>query len=696
MLSMIQRMVERMIQPMTTSLPRTDGTALVDIDPWLKPYAPALRDRHTRYTKTRATYAPGGGLLGDVSRGHTYFGFNPGQHNGQHTGQPGIWYREWAPAALQLRLIGDFNHWDRYAHPMVRDRFGVWSIFLPSGTLVHGQRIKTHVVLPDSSTMDRIPAYATRVVQEPHTTEYVAQYWENAYEWKNQRPDITSTTGGLRIYETHIGMAQEQGRVGTYREFADLTLPRIVRAGYNAIQMMAIQEHPYYGSFGYHVSNFFAPSSRFGTPQDLQYLIDTAHGYGLRVIMDLVHSHAVKNTREGLNLFDGTDYQYFHAGPRGQHVAWDSMCFDYSKYEIQRFLLSNCRYWIETFRFDGFRFDGVTSMIYLDHGLERSFDSYNDYFGDNIDPDAVTYLQLANELIHTLNPDAITIAEDMSGMAGMARKVSEGGIGFDYRLSMGVPDNWIKLLKEKLDDQWGMNDLYSILLNRRHSEKHIGYAESHDQALVGDKTLAFRLMDQEMYWNMARDKQSGVIDRGIALHKMIRLITFALAGEGYLNFMGNEFGHPEWIDFPREGNGYSYHYCRRQWSLMDSDLLRYKGLAEFDRAMMKTDDAFDVLNDKFIEQLWVDEHNKQLVFRRGPLVYVFNFHPSRSYSDWRIPVPDARDYKVILNTDNTIYDGPGLCAVQQTYWKQNMPIAGREQSLQIYVPARSAQVLAPA
>ena len=673
---------------MTQSTPRTDGTALVDIDPWLKPYAPALRDRYAHYAKTRSTFEPTGGLLGDVSQGHAYFGFNVGEKNGQ----PGIWYREWAPAALQLRLIGDFNHWDRYAHPMVRDTFGVWSIFLPQGTLTHGQRVKTHVVLPDSSTMDRIPAYATRVVQDPQTTEYVAQYWDAKYEWKNPPP---TTPRGLRIYETHIGMAQEEGRVGSYREFADHTLPRIVRAGYNAIQMMAIQEHPYYGSFGYHVSNFFAPSSRFGTPEDLKYLIDTAHGYGLRVIMDLVHSHAVKNTREGLNLFDGSDYQYFHAGPRGEHAAWDSMCFDYSKYEVQRFLLSNCRYWIETFKFDGFRFDGVTSMIYIDHGLERSFSSYDDYFGDNVDADAVTYLQLANELIHTIYPQAITIAEDMSGLAGMARKVSEGGIGFDYRLSMGVPDNWIKLLKEKTDAQWGMNDLYTVLLNRRRSEKHIGYAESHDQALVGDKTLAFRLMDQEMYWNMDRSKQSGVIDRGIALHKMIRLLTFSLAGEGYLNFMGNEFGHPEWIDFPREGNGNSYHYCRRQWSLMDSDSLRYKGLAEFDRAMMKLDEQYDILNDIFIEQLWVDEAQKQLVFRRGPLVFVFNFHQSQSHNDWRIPIPDAADYKVVLNTDNTAYDGPGLCAVEQTYWKQTVPVAGRGQSVQIYVPERSAQVLAP-
>ncbi|MBC7785754.1 MAG: alpha amylase C-terminal domain-containing protein [Burkholderiales bacterium] len=673
---------------------RTDGTALIDHDPWLAPHAAALRNRFGRLETVRRSFEPTGGLLGDVSLGHLYFGFN----RGEYLGKAGVWYREWAPGALQLRLIGDFNGWDRFGHPMVRDEFGVWSLFLPDDKyrdrLTHGSRIKVHVVLPDGSTMDRIPAYARRVLQEPQSISFVGQYWsaEKPYEWRNTSPKLEH---GLRIYESHVGMAQEEGRVGTYREFTDNVLPRIVRAGYNAIQLMAIQEHPYYGSFGYHVSNFFAPSSRFGTPEDLKHLIDTAHGYGLKVIMDLVHSHAVKNTHEGLNLFDGTDHQYFHAGPRGQHSAWDSMCFDYSKFEVLRFLLSNCRYWIEEFRFDGFRFDGVTSMLYLDHGLGKNFSSYDDYFDENVDRDAVTYLQLANDLIHQVQPDAIAVAEDVSGMVGIARPVAEGGVGFDYRLSMGVPDHWIKVLKEKTDDQWPMAELYHTLMNRRHAEKHVGYAESHDQALVGDKTLAFRLMDQEMYWNMAKGKQSGIVDRGIALHKMIRLITFSLAGEAYLNFMGNEFGHPEWIDFPREGNGYSYHYCRRQWSLAENDLLRYKGLGEFDRAMQKLDDQYNLQPDKFIERLLVHEDNKQLIFRRGPLVLVFNFHPTNSYSDWRIPVPDPADYKVILNTDARRFEGPGLCQEEQTYWIQRVPHDDRKQSLQIYVPARSAQVLAP-
>jgi 1,4-alpha-glucan branching enzyme len=533
------------------------------------------------------------------------------------------------------------------------------------------------------------------VVQEPPDKgDFVGIYWNppEPFAFQNESPRLDA---GLRIYEAHVGMAGEEQRVATYNEFTEKILPRIRALGYNAIQLMAIQEHPYYGSFGYHVSSFFAPSSRFGTPEELKNLIDTAHGMGLLVVMDLVHSHAVKNTAEGLSDFDGTEYQYFHAGPRGTHSAWDSKLFDYSKYEVQRFLLSNCRYWIEEFRFDGYRFDGVTSMIYLDHGLGKAFSSYDDYFGANVDKDALAYLQLANELIHKVKSDAITIAEDVSGLAGMARPVEDGGIGFDYRLAMGVPDYWIKIIKEKKDDEWQLGELFHTLLNRRHSERHIGYAESHDQALVGDKTISFRLMDAEMYFQMSAEAESLVISRGVALHKMIRLITFTLAGEGYLNFMGNEFGHPEWIDFPRDGNGWSYKYARRQWSLADNPRLRYGGLLRFDHAMMQLDIDYRILVDPLIEQLMVHEDNKLLAYRRGPLVFAFNFHPTQSFSDLRIPVPDRSDYQMILNTDSKPFGGNGLAQDDQKFIWQDVPASERKQSIMIYLPSRSAQVFAP-
>ena len=680
---------------MNTSTIPDDGTGLISHDPWLTPHADKLRHRHWVYSKYRQKIEADGGLLGNISQGHHYFGFNRGEFHGK----TGVWYREWAPGALQLRLIGEFNDWNVFGNPMVRDQFGVWSLFFPddlwADKLVHGSKIKVHVVADNSSTMDRIPAYIRRVVQDPTSHNYTGIFWMPPEEYKFRHASPGPVKSGLRIYEAHVGMGTEQSRIGTYAEFTRDILPRIAALGYNCIQLMAIMEHPYYGSFGYHVSNFFAVSSRFGTPDELKQLVDTAHELGMHVLLDLVHSHSVKNTHEGLNGFDGTDFQYFHAGPRGQHYAWDSLTFDYSKFEVQRFLLSNIRYWLEEYRFDGFRFDGVTSMLYLDHGLNKGFSSYDDYFGANIDEDAVAYLQLANDVAHAVKPDAITIAEDVSGMVGIARPVKEGGIGFDYRLAMGVPDYWIKLLKEKRDEDWNIKDLFSTLLNRRYGEKHVGYAESHDQALVGDKTIAFWLMDKEMYWHMNRASKNLIIDRGIALHKMIRLITFSLAGEGYLNFMGNEFGHPEWVDFPREGNGWSHKYARRQWSLADNGLLRYGGLSRFDADMQRLDDRYRLLTDTLIEELALHEDTRQLVYRRGPLVFVFNFHATESYTDLRIPVPDATDYRVILDTDEQKYEGFGRIAPGMVYPLEKVGMYGRAQSLRIYLPARTAQVLAP-
>ncbi len=670
-----------------------DPLGLISLDPWLAPYADALRRRGTHYARLRSAIDESGGLTGPISLGHQFFGLNRGQKDGV----PGLWYREWAPGASGLSLFGDFNGWDRAKNPLTQGEFGIWSAFFPdteyAQALTHGSLVKVHV-RSAAGEQDRIPAYIRRVVQDPATNDFTAQVWlpPVPFAWKNSSPD---TAGGLRIYEAHVGMATEEGRVGTFGEFTENILPRIAALGYNAVQLMAVMEHPYYGSFGYHVSSFFAVSSRFGTPEDLKALIDTAHGLGLRVLLDMVHSHAVRNTAEGLNGLDGTDFQYFHAGPRGLHPAWDSMVFDYAKYEVQRFLFSNVRFWLEEFRFDGLRFDGVTSMLYYDHGLSRVFSSYEDYFGGGVDEDALAYLQAANDLARAIRPDMVSIAEDVSGMPGLARPAREGGIGFDYRLAMGVPDYWSKLVKEVPDENWPLSAIYHEMLNRRPGEKRVGYVESHDQSLVGDQTLAFQLMGAEMYWHMGRGDGNVVVERGIALLKMIRLLTFSLAGEAWLSFIGNEFGHPEWVDFPREGNDFSYHYARRLWSLADNPDLRYGDLNAFDQAMLSLDARYNLLQDPLIEQLALHEDTKQLAYRRGPLVFAFNFHPANSYQDLRFPTPDAADYQVILNTDDIQFGGLSRGTPDFVYPRQPVPMYGREQSIQIYLPSRSAQVLAP-
>ncbi len=653
---------------------------ITELDPMLTPYESNINRRVADYKAKKKDLLGSKQTLVDFANGYEYFGI--------HRLNDGWVYREWAPAADEMYFTGDFNAWNETSHQMEKKQNGVFEIFLKGkNALSFGQKIQAIIVNGDKK-LRRIPLYATRVVQDTQTNLWCAEIDDTfeAFEWSDS--DFKPAKIPL-IYECHIGMAQEKYGIGSYREFRENTLPRIKELGYNTIQIMAIMEHPYYGSFGYQVSNFYAASSRYGTSKELKELIDTAHGMGITVLLDVVHSHAVKNTNEGINEFDGTDYQFFHTGTRGYHTAWDTKLFNYGKNEVIHFLLSNLKYWMNIFHFDGFRFDGVTSMLYHDHGLGSSFSHYGMYFSENTDSEAVIYLQLANELIHKLNPKALTVAEDMSGMPGMCLKINEGGIGFDYRLSMGVPDLWIKLLKECADEEWDMFKLWHELTTRRAGEKNIGYCESHDQALVGDKTIMFRLCDAEMYSSMSRNIPSVVIDRGMAMHKLIRLITCTLAGEGYLNFMGNEFGHPEWIDFPREGNGWSYHYCRRQWSLVDTDMLRYSYLNEFDKAMISLIKKEKTLSKETVS-LWIGQDDKTVIFEKGDCIFAFNMHPSRSYERCFIPTNNFNKYKVILSTDELRFGGHGRTDKEYVY-KSKLIYDGRV-GFYCYLPSRTAAV----
>lgn len=626
---------------------------IVENDPWLVPVEAQLDARYERYRARLEEIVSTAGSLKDYANGYRYFGFQRDERAG------GWWFREWLPGATDVFLFGDFNGWNRTSLPLARGADGIWSIFLHDGqygrSLRHGSLVKM-LVHGDNGWRERIPAYIRRVVQDEESKNYNGQFWNpEPFDWQGDAFDLRSV-GAPLIYECHIGMAQEKEGVGTFEEFGRKVLPRIKRLGYNVIQLMGVAEHPYYGSFGYHVSNFFAPSSRFGTPEDLKRLIRKAHGMGIGVVMDLVHAHYVKNINEGLNELDGSDSQYSPSGAAGRHPFWDSMLFDYGKPQVTHFLLSNVKYWLDEFHFDGYRFDGVTSMIYRNHGL-MDFGRREHYFDDNVNGDALCYLTLANNLVHELRPDAMTVAEDVSGMPGMCIPIHDGGVGFDYRLAMAVPDFWIRLLEDVPDEQWDIWQIWNILTERLPSVGTIAYAESHDQALVGDKTIAFRLMDKDMYADMSRDRQNLLIDRGMALHKMIRLATISLGGQGYLNFMGNEFGHPDWIDFPREGNGWSYTHARRQWSLVDNPLLRYGQLNDFDRAMIRTVRRCDLLRQGFAYNLSMDQAQQTMAFAYPGLIFVFNWSPSSSMPDYEIPVLEPGMYRVLLSTDDARFGG---------------------------------------
>lgn len=658
---------------------------ILSIDPWLKPFAKDLTLRMNHYQTVRQSLLGESGCFKDFANGHQFFGF--------HQVDDGWYYREWAPAADALFLIGDFNGWNDTSHPLLKKDAGVWEIYLPGrGALTHQSRVKVRV-WHHGTGRDRIPLYIRKVVQDPQTHDFSGQIWapEQPYQWTDAGFRVDPAQHPL-IYETHVGMAQEKEAIGTYREFADNILPRIKALGYNAVQIMAIMEHPYYASFGYHVSNYFASSSWFGTPEDLKYLVDQAHHLGLTVLMDIVQSHAVKNFSEGINEFDGTDYQFFHAGARGNHSAWDSKLFNYGKHEVIHFLLSSVKFWLEEYHLDGFRFDGVTSMIYHDHGLGTAFSEYSKYFSLNTDIDALAYLQFANELIKEVRPDAISISEDMSGMPGMCLPVEDGGIGFDFRLAMGMPDFWVNTLKLP-DDGWNMNKLWHELSTSRPCERRIGYVESHDQALVGDKTLIFRMADKEMYWHMDKASQSLEIERAIALHKMIRFVTISLGSEGYLTFMGNEFGHPEWIDFPREGNGWSYKHCQRLWSLSDNPQLRYQDLKNFDSAMVHLMTTAELMGGGIPQPLWIDQDRKIIAFRKKDHVFLFNFHPTESYSGFDLPVHEAGRLQVVLDTDENRFGGQSRISHDALYAAGPLPSQSDYTGITIYAPCRTAMVL---
>ena len=666
---------------------QAERTKLLD-DPYLLPYAGKIRDRSERAFARGDSLAKGPGSLAEFACAHEYYGLHRNK-DGSHV------FREWAPNATSIWLVGDFSDW------RVKDDFrlvrlpgrDVWEGVFPAGSISHGQHYRLEMQWQNGRG-ERIPAYARRVVQDPETKLFSAQVWEppEPYAWKHPDRRVPPTTP--IIYEAHVGMAQEEEKVGTYAEFRDKILPRIKKAGYNTVQLMAVMEHPYYGSFGYHVSSFFACSSRFGTPEDLKSLVDEAHGMGLNVIMDIVHSHAVKNERDGLSLFDGTPWQYFHDGMRGWHSAWDSRCFDYGRTDVIHFLLSNCRYWLDEFRFDGFRFDGVTSMLYLHHGLGVDFTDYSQYFDDSVDEDAWQYLHMANRVIHELRPDAITIAEDVSGMPGGAAPQSDFGMGFDYRMAMGVPECWFKLARDVRDEDWSVGYLWHELTNRRPDEQTVNYVESHDQALVGGKTFFFQLVDASVYFGMGRDQHDLQIERGVALHKLARLATLAAAGPAYLNFMGNEFGHPEWIDFPREGNGFSCRHARRQWSLRDDPRLLFKCLGDFDERIVNEIASRRLLDGTAPSLAFASDSAKILAFSRGRLLFVFNFHSSESVTDFPVAAPPGGKFKLLFSTDDPEFGGQGRIAPGQEFFPSEETRGSvKTAQIRVYLPCRTAMVL---
>lgn len=679
----------------------------LDIDPWLEPYSNALLGRQVQFKEWLKSLKKSEESLSKFASSFQTYGV----HCDPKTLKIAV--KQYIPDVQKVAIVGDFNDWNTESHSLMRvNDFGLWTLTIDpvdgQPAIPHDSKYKIAMLLPSGETIYRIDPWTRRATASKTSSTYDGRFWNPPiqYEFKNARPKH-QPHDGIKIYEAHVGISSPEPKVATYKEFTENNLPLIAKLGYNTIQLMAVMEHAYYASFGYQVTNFFAISSRYGTAEDLKELVDTAHGLGIRVLLDVVHSHSSKNVEDGLNMFNGTDHYLFHGGARGTHDLWDLRLFNYSNYETLRFLLSNLKYFTDEYKFDGFRFDGVTSMLYKHHGLSYGFSGdYNEYFNpDLVDNDAITYLMLCHELLAEISKENddfkfVSIAEDVSGMPTLCLPISKGGIGFDYRLSMAIPDMWIKMLKHLLDDEWDLGSITFTLTNRRHGEKCISYCESHDQALVGDKTIAFWLMDKEMYTNMSvMSPITEVVSRGIALHKLIRLITFALGGEGYMTFEGNEFGHPEWLDFPRVGNGESYHYARRQFNLIHDELLRYKFLFNFDAAMIHLDTNYGILDSPQAYISLKHEIDKVLVFERNGLLFVFNFHPNQSFPDYKVGVETPGEYVIVLNTDLEEFGGFDRVKETTEDGKQiTFPTSpenwnNRSNALFLYIPCRAALVL---
>ncbi|KAI3386887.1 hypothetical protein SNEBB_004531 [Seison nebaliae] len=675
-------------------------------DKLLEPYSKEIQRRHKLYQLSLKRIEEIEEIDSFI-QSHKIYGIKRNELNGR------IFIRLWAPHARQIYVFGDFNQWNKRSHELKKLPFGKWELEfeeMDSMKLKDKSKIKLLVIDNEGNELVRLDPWSCYVKASSSTNsnDYDGIFYEingkdKRFEWKyeNERmKGIERNRNSLRIYEAHIGISSSQPKIASYGDFKENVLPRLKRQGYNTIQLMGIMEHAYYASFGYQVTSPFAASSRYGEPNELKELIDECHRLNIIVLLDLIISHSSSNTNDGLNRFDGSDNCFFHANRRGFHSQWNSRLFNYNDIEVQRYLLSNVHWWLNEYHFDGFRFDGVTSMLYHSHGIDETFGSYPNYFGMNVDVESIIFLMLCHYVGRRTFPQMISIGEDVSGMPTLCLPIDEGGIGFDYRLAMSIPDMWIRLLKHSTDDQWEMGNIIWTLTNRRFDEKCITYCESHDQALVGDKTLAFWLMDKFMYTNMSvMESPSIEIDRGIALHKLIRLLTFGLGGNGWLNFMGNEFGHPEWLDFPRKGNNESYHYCRRQWNLVDNELLRYKFLNKFDECMLNVEEEFQFFNDEnreFISRK--DENDKVIVFERGSLrnsrlIWCFNFHPNKSYTDYQIGASSSGNFNIILSSDDSKFGGYSRVDTKHNYLAKEGEFDGMKCSLKIYLPSRSAVIL---
>jgi 1,4-alpha-glucan branching enzyme len=585
----------------------------------------------------------------------------------------GVHFAVWAPNADRVSLVGDFNGWDGRVHPMRRlAPSGVWELFIPD--LPDGEKYKFEVRTRSGAVVKKIDPYGRAFEQPPRTAAVVRDI--SGYQWHDEPWMASRPQSGewlerpLSIYEVHFGswarVPEDGNRFLTYREMAYRLVPYVKDLGFTHIELMPVMEHPFSGSWGYQVLGFFAPTSRFGPPEDFKFFVDMCHQAGIGVILDWVPGHFPKD-EHGLAWFDGTAL-YEHADPRqGEHQDWGTLIFNYGRNEVRNFLLSSALFWLEEFHVDGLRVDAVASMLYLDYS-RREGDWIPNRYGGRENLEAISFLKQLNVLTHGKHPGTITAAEESTAWPGVSRPAHLGGLGFTYKWNMGWMHDILEYMKkDPVHRRWEHN-LITFSMLYAFTENFV-LPFSHDEVVHGKGSML--------------DKMPGDAWQKYASLRTLYGLMYAHPGRKLL-FMGCEFG--QWNEWNHDRS--------LDWHLLDDPA--HAALRDYVRTLNWHLGAEASLHQVDFDPdgfRWIDCHDNEnsvvsfvryAADRRDFLVGVFNFTPVPR-EGYRIGVPRAGYYRELLNSDSAVFGGSNVGNSGGVH-SEPVPAHGFDQSVSLTVP----------
>ncbi len=600
-----------------------------------------------------------------------------GAHYAEVNGVGGVQFAVWAPAARSVSVIGDFNRWDRRFHAMrVLGSSGIWEIFIPG--LPEGTLYKYHVKTQQGFVLDKTDPYGTEMELRPRTAARVnflqGHQWHDQ-EWMERRAKEDQLAKPMAIYEVHLGSWQlkEGGRWMSYRELAEELVRYVREAGYTHIELMPIMEHPYDGSWGYQVTGYYAPTSRFGSPQDFMYFVDYCHQNNIGVILDWVPAHFPKDIH-ALGLFDGT-HVYEHADPRkGEHVDWGTYIFNYGRNEVKNFLVGNSLFWLEKYHVDALRIDAVASMLYLDYSRKEGEWIPNRYGGrENLE--AIEFIKHMNAVVHQYYPGVLMIAEESTAWPGVTHALEHNGLGFDLKWNMGWMHDMLEYFSKDPIYRRYHHDKLTFAAWYAWSERFL-LPLSHDEVVHGKRSLL--------------DKMPGDVWQKFANLRALYALMYAFPGKKLL-FMGGEFA--QWTEWNFERS--------LDWALLDYEYHRgvFKLVQDLN-ALYKTQAALHAVDFSHEGFEWIDfsDHASSIVsFERKAgegseiVIAVFNFTPVPRYG-YRIGVRHEGVYAELLNTDALVYGGSNVGNAGEVH-ADAVPCHNRNYSLSLTLPPLGALFL---